>query len=143
MGTKKEDLKVVLDTNVLISALLFRSHTSKLVDLWKTQIILPFLSKNTFNEFRRVLKYPKFLLTQYEINYIIYHEVIPFFDIVEDTINLKNICEDPDDDKFLSCAVSAGAKYLISGDIHLLSIKKYKTTTIMNPSDFIDLLIKK
>jgi putative PIN family toxin of toxin-antitoxin system len=63
MGKKKEGVTVVLDTNVLVSALLFRKETSRIVDLWKEKII-PVFSKETFDEFKMVLGYPKFSLSE-------------------------------------------------------------------------------
>jgi putative toxin-antitoxin system toxin component, PIN family len=61
MGKRKNKIKVVLDTNVLVSALLFREETSKIVDLWKSRKIIPVFSKETFEEFKTVLGYPKLL----------------------------------------------------------------------------------
>jgi len=46
-------------------------------------------------------------------------------------------CEDPEDDKFIRCASAAGAKYIISGDRHLLALKKFQKIKILSPSEFI------
>jgi uncharacterized protein len=64
VGKKKEKVrKVVLDTSVLISALLFKGELSKLVELWQKGEIIPVISKDTFQELRSVLEYPKFSLS--------------------------------------------------------------------------------
>jgi len=64
---KKEVVRVVLDANILVSALLFKGELLKIVDLWKRGRITPVVSRETFHEFMRVLEYPKFSLTKTEI----------------------------------------------------------------------------
>lgn len=63
---------VVIDTNVVVSALLFGETPGRLVDLWKRGRIKPFMSQETTAELVRVLAYPKFELTEKEINYLLY-----------------------------------------------------------------------
>ena len=138
MGKKKEKVKkVVLDTSVLISALLFKGELSKLVDLWQKGKIVPIISKATFQELRSVLEYPKFSLSEEEINTIIGNEVLPHFDVVEVTKDVKGVCRDPADDKFISCALSANADYIVTGDKDLSDMKKYRSVKIIHASDFI------
>jgi len=48
------------------------------------------------------------------------------------------VCEDPDDDKFLACALAAKAHIVISGDKHLLEVNGYKGVEIMRPREFLD-----
>ncbi len=136
MGKKEKTLTVVLDTNVLVSALLFKGELSRLVDLWKKDNIIPVFSRETFGEFRTVLGYPKFSLTGQEIKMLIEEEVLPFFEIIEITEKVR-ICRDPDDNKFIACAVSASAKFVISGDRDLLDVGKYKSVRIISASEFL------
>ena len=143
MGEKKSRIRVVLDTNVLISALLFRKDTSKIIDLWKRGKIIPVLSKETFDEFKVVLDYPKFSLTRDEIYSIIYEEVLPFFDVIEVKSKIEGICKDSDDDKFISCAISSGAKFIVSGDKDLCNFGSYRSAKIIKPSDFLNILYRK
>lgn len=137
MGKKEKTLKVVLDTNVLVSALLFKGGLSKLVDLWKKGNIIPVVSRETFREFRTVLGYPKFSLTGQEIKMLIEEEVLPFFEIIEIADKIRGVCRDPDDDKFLACAVSASADFIVSGDRDLLDMDKYKSVRIISASEFL------
>jgi putative PIN family toxin of toxin-antitoxin system len=139
MGKKKGKIKVVLDTNVLVSALLFKKETSNIVDLWKSRKIIPVVSVETFDEFRKVLEYPRFSLSKDEIHVIIYKEVLPFFEVVETIRDVKGVCIDPDDDKFLSCALSAKAKFIVSGDKDLQRLQNYKSVIIINPSDLLNI----
>lgn len=142
MGKKKKVTKVVLDTNVLVSALLFRGNLSRIVDLWENGEITPVISKETFGELENVLAYPKFSLTAKEIKAIIKENILPFFEVIDITADVSGICRDPDDDKFLSCAVSSGAEIIVSGDEDLCDLKKYKSIKIMNASDFLKLFVE-
>ncbi|HWR59336.1 MAG TPA: putative toxin-antitoxin system toxin component, PIN family [Thermodesulfovibrionales bacterium] len=137
MGEKKEVKKVVLDTNILVSALLFKGDLSKIVDLWKEGRIIPVVSGETFEEFRSVLEYPKFSLTGKEIKTIIEDEVLPFFETVDMAHDAKGACRDPEDDKFLACALSASADYIVSGDKDLCDMGRYKSIRIMEAADFL------
>jgi len=141
VGKKKEKVKkVVLDTGVLISALLFKGEVSKLVEMWQKGKIIPVISKDTFQELRSVLEYPKFSLSQEEINTIIGNEVLPHFEVVEVTKEIKGVCRDPADDKFISCALSASTGYIVSGDKDLCNLKRYRSVKIVTPSDFLRIL---
>lgn len=138
MGKKEKTIgRVVLDTNMLVSALLFQAELAGIVDLWKKGRIIPVLSKETFTEFKAVLEYPKFSLTQQEIKVIIEEEVLPYFEVIEVTDNIKGICRDVDDDKFIACAVSASADFIVTGDKDLLDLGKYKSVKIISASVFL------
>ena len=122
MGQKKI-IRVVPDTNVVVSALLFGGTPGELVFWWKKRHIIPLLSKEILDEYLRVLAYPKFELTKEEILFLITREILPWFEVVENiTDKTSYVPEDPEDDKFLRCAVSGKADYLVSGDQHLLKL---------------------
>ena len=138
MGKRPKKVKrVVLDTNVLISSLLFGGRLSGIVRLWQEGKIVPLLSKETFDAFRRVLQYPKFSLSQDEIAKIIAQEILPFFEIVHITNEADNVCRDSEDDKFISCAVSGLADYVVSGDEDLCDLRRYKKIRILRTSKFL------
>ena len=139
MGKEKKVKKVVLDTNVLVSALLFRGELSKIVDLWERGRIIPVISVETFEEFKNVLAYPKFSLTEKEAKTIIEENVLPFFEVVEVTNKVSEVCRDPKDDKFLSCALSAKADFIVSGDDDLCAMGKYKSVKIINTAEFLQM----
>ena len=140
MGKKEKTLKtVVLDTNILVSALLFRGELSVIVDLWKKGKFIPLLSKETFEEFRTVLEYPKFSLTVEEIRVIIEEEVLPYFEIADITDKIRGVCRDADDDKFISCAASAD--FIVTGDRDLLDIGRYKSVRIITAARFLKIFL--
>lgn len=139
MGKKLMPLRVVLDTNALISALLFGGQSGLLRDLWKSGRIIPLVSKETFAEFRKVLSYPKFKLSQREIRSILNEEILPFVEPVEIVEQVTGVCRDPHDDMFLAVAAGGGAEYLVSGDQDLLVSERFGKTRIVTVTEFLSL----
>ncbi|MBP1750235.1 MAG: hypothetical protein H6Q52_2774 [Deltaproteobacteria bacterium] len=62
---------------------------------------------------------------------------MPFFSVVNITEKITGICKDPDDDIFISCALSAKAQYVVTGDKALLDVKRYKKIEIVSPAEFV------
>jgi putative PIN family toxin of toxin-antitoxin system len=135
--TPRKVRRVVLDTNVLVSALLFTGELSKIVELWQQGEVVPLISRETFDELRAVLGYPKFSLAPEEIQSIIENEILPYFEVVRIKENVRGVCRDPEDDKFLACALSGAAHFILSGDKHLTDLKSYKTIRIIKASEFL------
>jgi uncharacterized protein len=136
MGAKVAP-KVVIDTNVLVSCLLFRGRLANLRDLWTAGKVTPLLSKETFDEFRRVLTYKKFSLSLQEIHAIIDYEILPWFEVVDTGESVIGVCRDPHDDKFLTVAAYGNAGYLVTGDLDLLELRSFRSTIILTPQDFL------
>ena len=143
MGKKKIRVRrVVLDANVLVSALLFTGSLSEIVELWKKGKIISVFSEETFKEFTGVLAYPKFSLAQNEIRTLIEEEIVPCFEFIKTTTTVSNVCPDPDDDKFLSCALSASADFIVSGDKALQEVGQYRKIKIITPHKLLQLFKK-
>lgn len=137
MGSKQKTvIRTVLDTNVLVSALLFSGEMGHIVSSWKAHKFLPVFSHDTFDEFRRVLAYPKFSLKPREIDALLQDEVLPFCEVVEIEDEIIGICRDRADDKFLSCAVAAMADYIVSGDKDLLVLGNFRNIPIITAAAF-------
>ncbi len=130
-------IPVVIDTNVFVSALLFGGTPGKLIPLWKSGKIRPHLTSEILTELLRVLAYPKFKLTENEIQYLLYEEILPFCTVVEPKSGSLTIKEDPSDEMFLRCSERAKAKALISGDHHLLGLRSHRNTLVLSPSQFL------
>jgi hypothetical protein len=128
---------VVIDTNVLVSALLFGGVPGKLIPLWKEGRIRPKASKDIIEEYIRVLAYPKFELSEEEINFLLYYEILSYFEILRIQEGPILVSKDPSDDKFIRCAQAAGARIIISGDQHLLRLSPCGQIRILSPSDFL------
>ena len=135
-------MRVVLDTNVLVSAILLKGRLSTFQELWKGGTLSPLLSKETFQEFKTVLGYPKFSLSADEIKAIIEDEILPYFEVIVIKEKIEGVCRDPNDDMFLTVAVNAKARYVVTGDKDLLAIRKYKSIAIVSPQEYLAFLKK-
>lgn len=128
-------LRTVLDTNVLVSALLFpEGGVSWLRRMWRSKAILPLVSRETASELIRVLGYPKFSLTRHEqedllADYLPYCEPV----VVEEPPPLPD-CRDPFDRPFLALAVAGAADALVTGDTDLLALAPGFAVPIITPS---------
>lgn len=130
-------LRVVLDTNVIVSALLFRGVPSQLVGLWREKRFTPLVSKAMVEEYLRVLAYPRFRLSAEEVKALVECQLLPFAHPVRVRDVPAVIQRDPSDDVFIGCAVAGKAHYVVSGDRHLLDLKKYKAIPIISASEFL------
>ena len=142
MGKKPKVKRVVLDTNIILSALLFKGKLSEIVELWENRSFIPLISKEIFKELQRTLAYPKFHLTKNETQLIINSYILPYFEVVDVVNPLNNVCRDKDDDKFISCAISGDSDLIVSGDMDLLSLKSYKNVKIITPTEFTSIFKK-
>ena len=129
--------KVVIDTNVFVSSF-FGGNPLKIINLWKKGEIFLCVSNEILEEYINVLirmglkneKELGELLNLFRRN----HNLI----FAGKTPKLKIVKDDPDDNKFIECAVELGAQCIISGDKHLLRLKKYFEIEILKPKDFLD-----
>ena len=133
-------MRVVLDTNVLISAILLKGRLSRFLELWKSETLSPVLSKETFQEFKTVLSYLKFSLSADEIKAVIEDEILPNFEVIDIKEKIEGVCRDPSDDMFLAVALNAQAPYVVTKDKDLLALRKYKSIDIVSPQEYLALL---
>ena len=138
----KSELKVVIDTNVFISAALFHSETNRLVTLWQTEKIVYLISSEILKEYIRVLSYRKFNLTRKEIRYIIEEELLPYTHSVKVKTKINVVEEDFEDNKFVSLAIDGKAKFIVSGDKHLLKLKKIQGIKLVSVKEFLKYVLK-
>lgn len=135
-------MKVVIDTNVIISGLISPSGSpAQIIDLWVANKITVCLSTEIVEEYIAVLLRPKFnRLGSPKERYEIISEMVELDNtiIVNPDFRFNAIDEDPDDNMFLECAVEAKARIIISGDDHLLSLAEFQGIQIIQPTDFLD-----
>jgi putative PIN family toxin of toxin-antitoxin system len=129
--------RVVLDTNVLVSGLLFGGVPGDILGLCKSGELRLTMSRAMLDELLRVLAYPKLRLSEEEIHYLLYAEVLPHVDVVRVPPGPAVVAADRTDDMFLHCALAAGAGCIVSGDRHLLRLKSYRRIKILSPSEFL------
>ncbi len=138
MGAKKKEVRrVVFDTSVLVSALLFKGELSPLVDAWERGDMVILFSKDTFDDLRNVLGYPKFSLTEEEVLTILQEKVLPYCEVVDVVNDIESHCEDPAQDKFIRCAVSGAAHFFVDGDSPRCNGRKHRMMKIIRPSELL------
>lgn len=134
-------MKVVLDTNVLISALLWKGKLAPLYCLINKKKIALCFSGFTRKEFKKVLHYPH-ILKQAKQGRLSVEEI--YEKLISNSIQVSPkrvpnvIKEDPPDNQFLACALAARASFIVSGDEHLLKLKGFQGIPILTPREFLD-----
>jgi putative PIN family toxin of toxin-antitoxin system len=116
-------LRVVIDTNLVVSALVFNGKIGRLRLAWQNECFTPLASKASITELVRVLAYPKFRLTKTEQEDLL-SDYLPFCDTVlmPDQLPIIPECRDIYDEVFLVLAVVGNADYLVTGDRDLLCL---------------------
>jgi len=130
-------VRVVLDTNIVMSALVFRGAAlSWLRPAWQSRRVQPVVSRETVCELIRVLAYPKFRLTMSDRDDLL-AEYLPWcetFEIPHPPPSVPD-CRDPLDRPFLLLAVASNAKHLVTGDRDLLELSQAPPVTILTGAE--------
>lgn len=130
-------IRVVFDTNIFISAIHFRSSNPRqLLELASQGRVHLLVSKKILAELRGVLRI-KFKYDKGKLD-LLEELIIDTAEIVEPTKRITFIEADPDDDMVLECAVEGRADLIISGDRHLLDLKKYQEIKIVSARKALD-----
>ena len=132
-------LKVVLDTNVLISAILFGGKPRQILEKTIRGEIRLCISEPILGELKGVLQRSKFDFSP-EMIQVIVTELTGIADFVNPSKTINVVLEDPEDNRILECAVGAGANYIITGDTHLLKLSRYLNIEVVNAVTFLEKL---
>ena len=129
-------MKIVLDTNVFISGIFWTGTPSVIMDSWEAGKLTIALSSEIFDEYNRIAhelqkKFPHIVLTEV-FDLLVFNGEFCAPKKLE-----KPVCQDPDDDKFIECALESGAKVIISGDKLLLAESGHQGIDILTPSSFV------
>lgn len=130
-------MRVVLDSNILISAINFGGKPRDVYNLGKYKLIDIIISEPILKETSGVLE-RKFHYS-HEITTLISSELMGSSIVVNPTKRINEIKDDPSDNKFLEAAISGSADYIITGDKHVLKLKKYKNISIVTPAEFLEI----
>jgi len=128
-------VNIVIDTNVFVSSF-FGGNARRIIELWKNRQVRLCLSKVILDEYVEVLQRMglkdhrelKELLSLFAKGY--------HLTFTAKTPQIKVVQEDPDDDKFIECAVALHAEVIITGDKALKGIRDYMGTRILTPRNF-------
>jgi len=129
-------MKVVIDTNVFVSSF-FGGNPWKIIDLWEKGNIILCLSKDILDEYVDVL-HRVGLKEEEEIE-----ELLSFFAkgfnilFTTKTPQIRAVKDDPEDDKFIECAVGLKAEVIITGDRAIKALGQYMGIKILTPQQFL------
>ena len=128
-------VRVVLDTNIVISSL-WGGHPGRIMDLWKNSRFHLLISGPILREYLDVLA--RFGLTEEQVKErgLLFVES-PCSIWVRPTRSASVVTEDPSDNRFLECAIAGDADFIVSGDHHLLSIKRFHGIPIIKAKEFL------
>ena len=136
-------MRLVLDTNTVVSALLWQGPPHQLIFRSSTLPLLFFSSPVLLDELEEVLGYSKLakavsatLLTPAQLRQR-YQRIVT---VVEPAVVPPTVLADPDDDHVIACAGAAKADLIVSGDSHLLALKKHQDIPILRVVDVINQL---
>ena len=129
-------MRIVCDTNVLISGFLFGGNPREVLQLCSSGKVINCISPEIIQEVEEVLHRPKFGLLPEQVYRIIglFRDTFTFV-IPQNSIDIITL--DPDDNRILEAADAAEAKAIVSGDKHLLELALWKDIPILNPTDFL------
>lgn len=133
-------LRIVLDTNVIASAIFFGGKPRQLIDLLMEKQFDSFVTSEIVEEYHETIE---FLCNKYPRKPISVPltQIVSACNIIEPKSKIQ-VCRDPDDDKFIACAKDAKCLYIVSGDKDLLTVKKYDGVEIITVSDFLSRLFE-
>lgn len=129
-------MKIVCDTNVIVSGMLFGGHSRAILTAVAQGRIEAFTSPALLHELREVLQRRKFRLTPEQIDAVM-ELVRESFTCVDSGTVFSFIADDPDDDRVLDAAHASRARVIVSGDSHLLALGTWRSVSVLSPADFV------
>lgn len=135
-------MRVILDTNVFVSGIFFSGPPYAILHAWRQGILTLVVSVEILSEYERVGQELANQFPQVDIAPIL--ELLAFKGEVADASPLaEQICSDPDDDKFLACAVASGTKIISSGDKALRKTSGYSGIEVLSPRELVNKYLNK
>lgn len=133
-------MRVILDTNVFISGIFFTGPPFRILRAWREGILQLVLSPGILEEYQRVAEE---LAVQFPV--IDWRPIIDFVTVnammVPDIELGEPVCKDPDDDKFIACALASKSNLIVSGDKNLLMVSGFKGVRVLKPREFVETYI--
>jgi len=130
-------MRILLETNVFISAVFFGGIPGKILEAWRDGNVHLVTSPEILSEYAAVLDRLAAKRPGIDPNPIL--AFLTAHGTCLDAPELPEpVCDDPDDDKFFACAVTAGVALIVSGDAHLLTRSGYHDIAVLRPTEFIE-----
>ena len=134
-------MKVTLDTNVLVSGTFWTGNSFRILNLIDKNELSNIISKEIIKEYYEVINSDEIIdkVEDKKLKMLkIAHKVINNSEIVESSVKITTVREDPDDNKILECAKAGKVDFIISNDKHLLKLKKFENIPIVTPDEFVE-----
>ncbi len=132
-------MKVILDTNALVSGIFFGGVPGQIVDAWTRNRVSFVLTPAILEEYARV---GREMATRYPDGHQYFATILDVLALHSPILNAQPlpapVCADPDDDKFLAAALASGVRLLISGDKHLLTLSGWQGVAVLTPRKFVN-----
>jgi uncharacterized protein len=138
-------LRVVIDTNVILSGLLSRKGApAELLNAWRERRFLLLSSSAIVAEVRAVMQYPR-IHKKYHLSDEVIEQTITLLEhdallVAGDANVAGSVPDDPKDEMFLTCAIDGQANIVVSGDHHLLDLRVFRDIPIITARQFLDQL---
>jgi putative PIN family toxin of toxin-antitoxin system len=129
-------MKIVLDTNVLVSGIFFSGPPADILRAWSRGKFRLVLSPEILDEYTRVSTELAAKFPDIDIRRIL-DLVVVRSEVCSPAALPHQVCEDPHDDKFFAAALDRRAKIIISGDKHLLRVSGYQGVSVLTPRQFL------
>ena len=127
-------MKIVVDTNVMISGIFFGGNPQKVLRAIVSNEIVACATTEIIDEYEEIVE-RMIQKKQGHLNANILTPVLQNLELIE-AKSIVDICRDPDDNKFLGCAKDAKALYIVSGDADLLDLENYEDIDIITAKEF-------
>jgi putative PIN family toxin of toxin-antitoxin system len=129
-------MRVIIDTNVILSAIFFGGIPGRILEAYRDGKLTLVLSPEILEEYRATAAR---LAEKFDVEYVALLDWIAIHSELEQSLPLSvPVCADPDDDKFIACALASNAKIICSGDRHLLDVNGYQEIEVLRPRAFAD-----
>ncbi len=130
-------MRIVLDTNVLMSGIFFSGPPYRILQAWRDRKLELAVCLEILAEYRQVADRLRQRYRSIDISTLI--DLVAVHSHVVQTAPLpKPVCDDPKDDMFLACALAAGTRIVVSGDRHLLAVSGWAGIQVLRPKAFVD-----
>lgn len=130
-------MRVVVDTNVLVSGIIFGGIPGRILDAWIEKRFELVASPDIVDEYTRVGERLGQRHAKADVRPVL-ALIARSAEIVSSVPLPVSVCEDPDDDKFLACALTAEADLIVSGDRALCAVSGYEGILVLTPRQFVD-----
>jgi len=129
-------MKIVLDTNVLVSGIFFSGPPAGILRAWSQGEFRLVLSPEILDEYTRVSAELAEKFSGIDVQRIL-DLIVVHSEVCSPGPMPERVCEDPHDDMFIAAAIESRTKIIVSGDKHLLKVSGYQGVSVTTPRQFL------